>query len=836
MPIMAQGLPLEVVNATSQAFVQEPVTFGIPVPKMAGGSITNFDASHITVRDAGGAVVPYQHRVLSRWDGVRSDTSKSVKWVQVTFCADVSANSTATYFLSFGPRAIGGLSVQTFADRYVITPKPGTDITISRQSPTLFQEVTVNGQTVVPSPGGGIRMTDRFGQNVTATVQSTYFQELGTIRAVIVQRGMLSNGLKFTTRYHFHTGRSEVQVDFRLENAQRYGVFYGAPSHQVYFDHCHLWVPVAGAGSTVTTSSGTYGASGTGFEINQDFAWGSDPTDALGSFFFEERAGSTVVSSGNRADGAMDLTGGGGGVTASVDRFWQNFPKALRVTNDELEIGLWPEWGHGPEYRGVWATLNSSTPIDPYALDNYRFEGGRWKSHRVVFDFHAGNRTPTEVAQLAERTNRPIMGRTSGEWVAQTAATGKFFASKRTWNDIGLDRLERQFEMLWDDNAADFQGSGLGKIGFRKFRQRGGTYGGRQFYGWESFGDIVWGEGYGGIHYDWPYHFLMAWVRGGSYEQYDVARDMVAHRRDYDQNHSNDPAESWRGCQFYEKGWWHGNYVNGQSSHNWVHGLLLHYATTGDEASYEAALQAQGYLLRNSPANWSGYWGSRIAGWAIVGLVDLYNYLGDPAALAEAQGGVQNFLNLEQASGGLGYVGNPGAGMQAVPWMHAVCFHGIARYSMISQDFTYVPLLQRMRDFIQSHIQIPGGSPAPQMGMPYMTAVHHPAQGGNAAWNEGTNAHHLWYAADTMAISAMIWRQQSDVNSAWFLYQMLARFHQKGSGQWCDFDDPNDFSPIAMRMMMYPNSESKIMAGILGSAPTYMAMTAWLDGTLYQTN
>ena len=414
-------------------------------------------------------------------------------------------------------------------------------------------------------------------------------------------------------------------------------------------------------------------------------------------------------------------------------------------------------------------------------------------------------------------------------------ATGKFFAPKKVWGEVGLDRLEQQFDMLHDDSVAALQGSGLGRIGFRKFRQRGGTYGGRQFYGWDTFGDIVWGEGYGGIHYDWPYQMMMGFVRGGSYEHFDIARDMVAHRRDYDQNHSTDPSENWRGCQFYEKGWWHGNYVNGQSSHNWIHGVLLHYVMTGDESSYEAAIQAQDYLLRNSPANWTGYWGSRIAGWSIVNLVDLYNYLGDPAALAEAQGGVQNFLNLEQSSGGLGYVSNPGANHQVVPWMHSLVFHGIARYSIVSQDYQYMPLLQRMRDFIVTTVHIPGGTPAAQMGMPSITKVYHSPMSGNA-WHEGANAHHVWYAAETMAISAMLWKQQTDINSAWFLYEMCSRFHQKSSSSWCDFDDPNDYSPIAMRMMMYPNSESKIMAGILGNAPTYMAMRAWLDGTLFNQN
>ncbi|NRA96214.1 MAG: hypothetical protein HRU14_08405, partial [Planctomycetes bacterium] len=608
VPLFAQGLPLEVHNPTSQSLTQEPVTFGVPVPRFAQ-LIRKLEDFSLAVRAPNGDVVPHHFRTLSRWGGKRHDMTKSVKWVQVTFLADIAPNSTAIYHITGGWQPNGEMQTHFLADRFVVSPKPGTSFTISRQVANLFNEVIVDGQTVVAAPGGGIRMTDHQGGIVTATPSETYLQEVSTVRTVVVQKGALSNNLNYVLRYYFHTGRQDVTVDFRLQNNGRYGLFFGASAANKYFDHCHLWLPIVGAGSQVVTPSGVQQVSGQGFEVNQTFQWGPNPTDAISGFSYEERSGSTVLSTGNRHAGAINLAGSTGGVTVAIDRFWENFPKAFRVTGNEIEVGLWPEWGNGPEFRGQYATLTSSAPVDPLALNNYRFEGGRWKTHRLKFEFHTGVQTADRVAQVAELTNRPIMGRAPGWWVSQTHATGTFFAPKRIWGEVGCDRMERQFKMLWDDNEADFQSSGLGKIGFRKFRQRGGTYGGRQFYGWENHGDIVWGGGYGGIHYDWPFMVMMGWVRGGSYEFYDIARDMAWHRRDYAQNHSTDPNEEWRGCQFYEKGWWHGNYMTGQASHNWLHGLLLHYVTTGDEASYEAALEAQDYVLRHSPGNWNGYWG-----------------------------------------------------------------------------------------------------------------------------------------------------------------------------------------------------------------------------------
>ncbi|NRA97617.1 MAG: hypothetical protein HRU14_15590 [Planctomycetes bacterium] len=99
--------------------------------------------------------------------------------------------------------------------------------------------------------------------------------------------------------------------------------------------------------------------------------------------------------------------------------------------------------------------------------------------------------------------------------------------------------------------------------------------------------------------------------------------------------------------------------------------------------------------------------------------------------------------------------------------------------------------------------------------------------------HHGANAHHDVYIAEVMAISTLLWQQPLDLDRAWLLYEFQARFHQEPPGQWCDFNNPNNFSLITARMMQYPNSESKILSGLLNSFPTYMFMRSWLDGSFY---
>ena len=87
----------------------------------------------------------------------------------------------------------------------------------------------------------------------------------------------------------------------------------------------------------------------------------------------------------------------------------------------------------------------------------------------------------------------------------------------------------------------------------------------------------------------------------------------------------------------------------------------MYYVTTGDEAAREAAIENAAYIFRDSPKNWTGWWGSRIPGWGIDNLISLYTYIGNPTYLNEACLGVYRYEEVELAGGGNGYVLSPGS-------------------------------------------------------------------------------------------------------------------------------------------------------------------------------
>jgi hypothetical protein len=815
------GAPLVVVNNAAVARTGDPVASGIAVPQWAG----LYDATALRLLDSSGASVPVQFKVLSRWHGLRDDGQKPIKWLLVEFCANVPASSTQTYYLSAGAAgALGQLTTLDLANEVSVSTGAATFL-VDKTAFNVLKRVTV-GSTVVSSSAGSFDMTDSNGGAVTATLASTVIEEQGSVRTVVRQRGTLSlGGLAFTARYFFWTGRKDVQIDFRLENNQSYGMppNMGTVAHNAYFDQLSLSVRLNGTGSTVTTSSGNYLTAGSAFDLRQVWAEPGNLLQMLNGCAYTESVLGLPVNAGSRHAGAVSFTTGSRSIAAFVDRFWQNFPKGVKASGNKLSVSLWPSFGSGPLFTGQFGV--PLIGIDPMALLNYRFEGGRWKTYSTTFSFKTGSGfSQSELADTAAKIANPLMCRLQDLSVPFIAnAFGQLVTHRSAWNDTAKDRYERIMDVMVKDSAADNQPS-LGQLGFPGFRNRGGTYGGQQFYGWENFGDIPWGDGYSSLHYDHNWGVLINWYRTGDYAFFDIGRDMAAHRRDYDQYHSRDSQDNSRGGQFYEKGYFHGNFGEPEQSHTWVGGMLLYYAMTGDEGSREAAMEAYGFIQRHHPEQWDGWWGARIPGWNLENLVDLYNYIGDPAyknlaAATAAQWGV-----VELQHGGGGYVLNPGYGPgneHAEVWMHSIVMNALAKYYLIEADPAVLPAINRMATWLVNDgiANVPSG-PMTARGVAKVWTDWTPTS------QTGASIHHCWGVIEALSNAALCTQNVNYFNMAGLLWESTTRYYQgtqTSGGQ--NYNSATTFCPIAYRMMGYPNSESKIMSNIAKWGHAYLTLS-----------
>jgi hypothetical protein len=818
----AAPLPVRVANASKHARDGEPVSFGFPVPEAAG--IT--DVAVLTLRDGAGATVPCQFKALARWRAPR-EALAPLKWVLATLRPGIAPATVARFEVlvgSPGPAPAPGLAVTVGGDVITVRTGPSVEFAVPTRAFGPFASVTVG--TRVVTEAGRLEMADPGGAAIPGVVTApTTVEESGPIRAVLVQRGSLGE-LRYTCRWWFHAGRSDVIVEFRLENPLAYGLFdAGIPDGQQYFDRLEIAQPIAGDGHAVTSHAGTHPVgTGQAFELRQGWRAGK-PTDVLAGFWFTETSGARTVASGGRHFGALDVSGSAGGVTVLVERFAENHPKAIAVRGGALRIALFPEFGHGPEFRAQYATpASADKPVDPLALESYRFEGGRWKSHRMTFDFHPGSRTPAEVAGLAARVESPLVGYPDPALVRTSRALGILWAERGcVAGDPAVDRFERFLDVMADDSAADPSG-GLGRIGLPGFLARGGTYGGRETFGWDNFGDIPWGNGWCNLHYDWPAAMLSGFLRTGDVRLFARGCDMARFRRDLGQNHGKDDREAWRGAAFYEKGWWHGNTMPGTVSHNWLLGVLLHYALTGDEGSREAAVENAAMAMRAGPGRWSGYWGSRIPGWAIDTLVDAWNFLGDAEMLDEASRGVARYEELELADGGGGYHLNPANGRTTV-WMENILFIAAAKHALATSHGQALPLLGRMRNWFKRSCILPPQGDATAMTVASVLEDWSPAGGARPS------VHHVWTMAAALSYSAVLFDDADDRLWATVLFESVARYWQEtAAAKPRNFRNAATWSPITMRPLAFPNSESKVLANVLNFGAPYLGMRALAGG------
>ncbi|HYC79372.1 MAG TPA: hypothetical protein VEI02_17270 [Planctomycetota bacterium] len=822
-----QPLQLRVLNGTNQQRTAEPVTCGFPVAE----SENLYDVSLFRVLDPSGNPIPSQFRVLTRWSGERTDASKKLRWVQAAFLADVGPNASADYSVAWGVAApAGGLVIIPSTNSIEIRNGVGGIFVIKSTSFfTPFKVVEFNGQLLLNSSlgNGGVEMTSSAGLPVTPLPTSTIVEQSGSVMCVIRQKGNLG-ALRYTCRWTFFAGRSDVTMEFRLENPQAYGLLSTAiPDGQVYFDKIWLKQPFGGSGEVVTsTVAARTPTTSSPWELTQDFAFGPNPTDVLAGFSYAEKLGASTVATGGRYAGAVDYKTDWGGVTVGVDRFWQNYPQAMKCTTSEIRLGLWPEWGCGPQYTGQYGALDGVI-VDLLTLNNYRFEGGRWKTFRTVWDFRTtGSRTPNQVADFAERVNAPLAASPDPARIRVSKATGHLFVEAKTWPSLEMNRLEQFAEMMGDDAAAD-PVPNFGQIGFRAFRNRGGTYGGIPTYGWFTFGDLPWGDGYSSGHYDWAGMLWTQFARRREYKLFDVARDVGAYRRDYGQNHSTNTAETWRGAQFYEKGWWHGNSTIGQASHNWALGLGLQYALTGDEGSREALVENMSFLLRDPPSAWNGYWGDRILGWAVDGLVDGWAFVGTTNYLTQAGLGATQYQVLEQADGGLGYQLNPGTTPPSTkPWMAAIAARGIARYALNSGATTHHALLGRMRNFLVNQTLVPSTGPVAARTLPYTYDQWFPITG-----PINPSVHLAWSHVDALTHISAVNGSATDYALSKDLFDALVRYWQQGTTTATfNFNSTGSFSAITLRPLQYPGAETKALGNVMLWGMPHLALRAQNEG------
>ena len=601
---------LKVENPYEFALSEFPITSGVPFAK---GELAG--AEHARLLDAQQREVVLQPKVAARWqDG-------SVKWLHVSFLAGAVAKSTAKYALEYGsdvsraPQS-GPLVVWSIGQDKVGV-KTGRLVAMFDAKNSGFP--LCSGMIVA-------QVVDTQGNRYHSQgpAESIEVEEAGPVRAVVKTTGHHQSPqgkrlFRYTNRFTFYADSPLVRLEYTWINDHESAPF-------TEFSSIGLCLgPVAGNAWKWTASLGD-GKEATG--------QGELSLRQLRDNAFQLTPPAPDGTKTQRADGWVDLSNDGAGLTVAVRDFWQLYPKGFRCGKDGLWIDLCPQFPAG--------TYDGCSKLDEIKLYYYLMGGkykvalGVQKRHELLLHYHQGG-FDQKARNLARAFQEPLIAVCPPERYCQTGVFGEILPATAGRSPEYEKVCERVYQ------------------GYVRHREASHEY------GMLNFGD-QWGErrvNWANGEYDHHHAFLMQFARTGDRRWYFLGEKAARHAIDVDTCHAGPR----RGGEWihsmghtggYFKEQYEGNGIPGQGmsvSHTWTEGFYDWYALSGDrEGAENAALVADhfdGAYLNNYD------WGNcRTNGWHLLLTIAAYRATNDPYYLNAARIIVERTLERQSPGGG----------------------------------------------------------------------------------------------------------------------------------------------------------------------------------------
>jgi hypothetical protein len=476
---------------------------------------------------------------------------------------------------------------------------------LSRQLCKPFDRVVIDDAELVGTQGSSLVLTDEKGQVYLPQMDDLAIETKGPMRVAIKAQGQFRSPsgarlLRFVVRLSFYAGSGFVQIQITLHNPQAAhhagGLWDLGDEGSIYFKDFSLHVPLQGrnAPHIAWTTNSLYpltNTPGSDLRIYQDSSGGENwrSTNHVNRFgkvmqsFRGYRVSSSdfLLEEGLRAAPVIAVHEETGGVAATIDKFWQNFPKVIEAHGNELILRLFPrEFG-----------------------DDYELQGGEQKTHTVYLGFSGEGEEPADLAW----THNRLVPRATAEWYADSK-TCSYLSS------LSQDPNVECRELI--DSAVG---------GPQSFFAR------REIideYGWRHFGDLYADHeavGHTGEtplvahynnQYDVIYGAIVQYLGTGDQRWFELMHDLARHVIDIDIYHTEEDRPAYNGGLFWHTDHYHdagtathrayskanlkgsSSYGGGPSNeHNYTTGLLHYYYLTGDEIAHQAVLSLADWVL-----------------------------------------------------------------------------------------------------------------------------------------------------------------------------------------------------------------------------------------------
>ena len=622
-----------------------PLCTGIPLPI---GHL--YDPDRVQLVDADKAAIPVQTRPTGFWpDG-------SVRWLLLDFQNRPEEQRVVLRYGRQVKRLSAGKGLATQTQRGVTIDTGAAKLSIPSAGLFLPGRVVLAGARsaiTAPDHGPGIelRTADREVYVSRGRAESVEIEDNGPLRTCVriecVHKDRKGGTLfRSTARIHAYAGKSWFKVAYTFTNDN---------TDLPFTDIRELTLRTRLSEPPQTRRS-----------VLQDF-----------DNHFTQSENGRIVREGRRFGGIVSAETSAGVCTVAVRNFWQNYPKALRVGPEGIEVGICPDVA-GSSYKvGGY----EEDRLYYYLADGaYKLKCGMSRTHELFYGF-------------APATERAELQREAKAFIAMplVRAEPKVYHSSGVMSDSARKGASLADYEVWVDSA-------LKK--FLAYRRKTRAYGMMNYGDWFGERRYNWGN----MEYDTPWVFLVEHLRGGCDEWFDLGAEAAKHLVDVDTCHASPGAGAVAGqyahCMGHVGGYYPSGYremataVGGMShTHTWVEGLFLYYGLTGDERAFENAKATCDRMAASVMPKTYDFTNCRDSGWLLVHLCAAYEATCDRRYVEAAHVVVERVLERQRESGGWERLMVPGHCYCDPPrhkgnasFMVGVLMAGLRRYHQITRD------------------------------------------------------------------------------------------------------------------------------------------------------
>jgi len=588
-------LPIHVEERAGLARESCPVRVSVPLPRGLCA-----EAGSVQVVTASGRVPPQQARPLLSWpDG-------SIKWLLVELIVPLAARERLSLYLQ--PKQSGAQHVAEVWPQLSVLERDGCVEIDTGAATFLFDSrvaaplaaAAIGGRQILAAGGTRFHMQSLAGNTFTAVLEKMEVTAGGPLSASVTLEGSFTDGptrLSWWSRAHLTAGSTLVQLEIRIRNprpARHSGGVWdlGDRGSVLLRDFSVCLLPAASVTHLRWYAEGAetekvelqrpwtlYQDSSGGDQWNCDNHVDRNGKPSVSFRGYRVRAGADT-GEGLRATPCLTVAADDTAwLAATVQDFWQNFPKALRWEDGALCVGLFPR----------------------ECVAGFELQGGEQKRHVLLCDFGVA----------PHQTSIPQLQLPPAVWVDPVAVE----ASQAVPYLIAREHAADAQLYVYVDNIV------AGPHSFKSRREL------IDEFGWRNFGDLYADHeavnhrgaqpfiSHYNNQYDFIYGALVHFLASGDLRWRELAEDATRHSVDIDVYHTTEDKAAFNGGLF-----WHtdhylpaatcthrtysrrnansGSYGGGPSNeHNYTSGLLLHYCLSGDPHSAEAVLRLADWVI-----------------------------------------------------------------------------------------------------------------------------------------------------------------------------------------------------------------------------------------------